>query len=279
MLKRFRKIWVWVFCIASVLFLLSSNPGSGPGWSPAEQVIVEVTAPFQKVITGIARRVQSLWRDYFYLVGVREENRKLRRALDALTLENNRYRELLTTHQRLQELLRFKQSHATAAVAAQVIGVDPSGWFKSVIIDKGTRDGLRVDMPVVSSAGVVGKTVTVSPDYAKVLLIIDQNSAVDALVQRSRDRGMVKGLAREFCRLDYVLKSTDVKTGDLVITSGLGGVFPKGLALGRILTIRDAPGELFREIVLETAVDFSKLEEVLVVLEGSQASAPLSEKP
>jgi rod shape-determining protein MreC len=127
-------------------------------------------------------------------------------------------------------------------------------------------------MPVVNAFGVVGRVVSVSPNYAKVLLIIDQNSAVDCLVQRSRDRGMLKGLMSEICKLDYVAKSCDVAVGDIVVTSGLGGVFPKGLPVGQVLTVKEMLGELFKDIEIRPAVDFSKLEEVLVILEENKPS-------
>jgi rod shape-determining protein MreC len=161
---------------------------------------------------------------------------------------------------------------------AQVTGRDPTGWFKSVIIDKGRGAGLELNMPVVNASGVVGRIVSVSPNYAKVLLIIDQNSAVDCLVQRSRDRGMVKGLSAEICKLDFVVKSSDVATEDVVVTSGLGGIFPKGLPVGKVLNVKEASGELFKDIEVRPVVDFSKLEEVLVILEANRSANHRKEK-
>ena len=120
-------------------------------------------------------------------------------------------------------------------------------------------------MPVVNALGVVGRVVSVSEDYAKVLLIIDQNSALDCLLQRTRARGMVKGISAEICRLDYVVKSVDVAIGDMVVTSGLGGVFPKGLPVGKVIGVKDVSGSLFKQIDLQPLVDFAKLEEVLII--------------
>jgi rod shape-determining protein MreC len=257
---------MWVFLIGFVLFLLSSNAGRRSTWNPAEQLIVEITAPFQKLVQNTVKATEALWLDYFSLVNVRGENSRLRKEIDTLRVENRRYRELLATHQRLKELLQFKQRIDYQVLAAQVIGRDPTGWFKSIIIDKGKSDGLAVDLPVVNARGVVGRIVSIAPNYAKVLLIIDQNSAVDCLIQRSRDRGMLKGLSDEFCRLDYVVKSSDVIEGDRLITSGLGGVFPKGLSAGSILKVTEVTGELFKDIQVSPDVDFSKLEEVLVIL-------------
>lgn len=273
----FRTIWLWVFIIGSVLFLLSSNSDLGPTWNPAEQFVIEITAPFQKLIKQTTKSTEELWLNYFRLVDVHHENTQLKNEIHALKMANSRYRELLATQERLEELLQFKQTINRPVLAAQVIGRDPTGWFKSVIIDKGKWAGLRLDMPVVNAFGVVGRVVSVSSNYAKVLLIIDQNSAVDCLVQRSRDRGMLKGLMSEICKLDYVAKSNDITMGDIVVTSGLGGVFPKGLPVGRILDVKEISGELFKDIKIRTAVDFSKLEEVLVILEESKSSNQLKE--
>jgi len=268
----FRKIWLWVFLIGIVLFLLSSNSSSRPAWNPAEQFVIEITAPFQKLIKQAVTSIEDFWLNYFDLVNVRQENENLRGEIQALRMANSRYREMLATQERIQELLQFKQTLDLPMLPAQVIGRDPTGWFKSIIIDKGSDSGLGLDMPVVNAYGVVGRIVSVSPNYAKVLLIIDQNSAVDCLVQRSRDRGMLKGLMSETCKLDYVVKSEDVIVGDIVITSGLGGVFPKGLPVGRVLNVKDMTGELFKDIEIEPAVDFSKLEEVLVITKENAAS-------
>lgn len=273
----FRTIWLWVFIIGSVLFLLSSNSDLGPTWNPAEQFVIEITAPFQKLIKQTTKSTEELWLNYFRLVDVHHENTQLKNEIHELKMANSRYRELLATQERLEELLQFKQTINRPVLAAQVIGLDPTGWFKSVIIDKGKWAGLRLDMPVVNAFGVVGRVVSVSSNYAKVLLIIDQNSAVDCLVQRSRDRGMLKGLMSEICKLDYVAKSNDITVGDIVVTSGLGGVFPKGLPVGRILDVKEISGELFKDIKIRTAVDFSKLEEVLVILEESKSSNQLKE--
>jgi len=262
----FRKIWLWALFICITLFLLSSNSGSRSTWNPAEQFIIEITSPFQKFIQQTVNFTKRFWLSYFNLVDVRKENWRLEKEIDALRMENSRYRELLASQERLQELLKFKHSINLPVMAAQVIGLDPTGWFKTVIIDKGRGVGLRPNLAVVNASGVVGRIVSVSPNYAKVLLIIDQNSAVDCLAQRSRARGIVKGLSTEICKLEYVVKSSDVVEGDLVITSGLGGVFPKGIAVGWVSNIKGIYSGLFKDIEIRPAVDFSKLEEVLVIL-------------
>ncbi len=266
------KIWIWVLLVCFVLFMLLSSSSQRPSWNPAEQVIIEITAPLQKLLKQTVSTAEDLWLYYFYLVNLRQENRQLKRKVDGLQAENSRYRELLTTHERLKELLQFKEAIDRPVLAAQVIGRDPTGWFKSIIIDKGEQAGLRPNMPVVNADGVVGRIVSISPNYSKVLLIIDQNSGVDCLTQRSRDRGIAKGAPNDTCKLDYVVKSSDVAVEDLVVTSGLGGGFPKGLPVGYISEVSETSGGLFKDIVLRPAVDFSKLEEVLVILKENTSS-------
>lgn len=268
--KGFRKIWIWIFFIGVASLLLSSKSGERTTWSPAEQLIIEITTPLQKLINQTANITEEFWLSYFHLVGVQHENEQLKRKVDTLSRKNRWFKEHLGTLGRLKELLQFKQTIDRPVLAVQVIGRDPTGWFKSVIIDKGKLAGLELSMPVVDARGVVGRIVSLSSNFAKVLLIIDQNSAVDCLVQRSRDRAMVKGSGTDKCKLDYVLKSSDVVTGDIAVTSGFGGVFPKGLYVGRVRSVNKSSEGLFQEIEIEPFSDFSKLEEVLVILEESR---------
>lgn len=272
--RRIRIIWIWIFLVFFSLFLLSSNLGKRRSWSSPEQIIVEITAPFQKFIKETVNVTENLWLKYFGLIDAHNENIRLKSEINDLRTENYRYRDLFATHQRLQQLLQFEKTIDWPVSAAQVIGRDPTGWFESVIIDKGTEANLKINMPVVNAQGVVGRLVAVSNNYAKVLLIIDQNSAVDCIIQRSRDKGIIKGLSSKICKLDYVLKTSDVIAGDMVVTSGLGRVFPKGVPVGEVTRVENIPGELFKDVQIRPHVDFSKLEEVLVILKedplGSQ---------
>ncbi len=248
--------------------------GKKRSWNPAEQIIVEIIAPPQKVIQQTIHITKGVWLKYFGLINVRDENRQLKKETDALRMENNQYRELLTTNKRLQNLFQFKETINYPVLAVQVIGSDPTGWFKSVIIDQGAKSGLKVNMAVVNASGVVGRLVSVSPKYAKVLLIIDQNSAVDCIIQRSREKSILKGFTSKICKLDYVVKTSDVVVGDKVITSGMGRVFPKSLPVGEVIGVSSRPGELFKDIKVRPMVDFSKLEELLVILKEDPLSTP-----
>jgi len=243
--KSLNRIWFWLLSGGIILLLSSLGSEQSQSWNPVEEIIVEITAPFQKLVKQTLNSIEAVWSGYFFLIHTKKENIALKKQVNSLQMENSTYRELLSTHTRLQLLLQFRQTISRQSIiASQVIGRDPTGWFKSVIIDKGQADGIHENAPVVNARGVVGRVVSVSSNYAKVLLLIDQNSAVDCLVQRSRARGMIKGLTTEVCKLDYVEKSSDVVKGDLIVTSSLGGVFTKGLPLGRVTNVREISGKL-----------------------------------
>ena len=277
-LRPTRRFWIWIVLVIFALFLLSSNLGKRGSWNPAEQILIEITAPFQRFVTHTIHYTEGLWLKYFALVNLRNENDGLKKEIYALRMENYRCRELLATNKRLQELLHFTETLNWPGSAAQVIGRDPSGWFESILIDKGKQSRFKVNMPVLDARGVVGRLVSVSPNYSKALLIIDQNSAVDCMVQRSREKGIVKGVSEKICKLEYVVKTGDVAVGDTVITSGMGRVFPKGLPVGEVIEVKSSPGELFLNITVKPMVDFSKLEEVLIVLKEDPLSSNRKEK-
>jgi rod shape-determining protein MreC len=265
-LRRIRTYWIYLVFLLIAFALISSNVGKRRSWGPFEQLIVELTAPLQHFFSKTIESVEGMWLKYFALLNVREENEELKREIDLLRMEAARYREMAAASKKLQDLLQFKDKIPWPVTEAQVIGRDPSGWFESVIIDKGKGSGLKMNMPVVNAKGVVGRLVSVSPNYSKVLLIIDQNSAVDCLVQRSREKGIVKGLAAGLCKLDYVVKAGDVMVRDMVVTSGMDRVFPKGLPVGEVVDVQDTAWEFFRNVKIKPMVDFSKLEDVLVIM-------------
>ena len=261
-----RAKWISYIFILLSLILLSFSIGKGREWNPVEKLAIEITAPFQKIFIGTISTARDIWKDYFFLVETRQENLRLNKKINLLETENSRYQELLLTNQRLQQLLKFQENTDETFLPARVIGWNSSVLFKSIIIGRGENDGLKINMPVVNSKGVVGRTVSVSSNYAQVLLVTDQNSAVDGLVQRSRGRGMLKGRGLSQCSFDYVIKACDIKIDDTIVTSGLGRAFPKGLYLGTVKQIDDSPDKLFKDVMVVSAVDFSKLEEVLVIL-------------
>lgn len=232
-----------------------------------------IVAPFQDAFTSMVRFSRDVWNQYFSLVSTAEENRVLKKQLRQVISDNNQYEEVSLANQRLRRLLNFHKEVQIEGFAAEVVARDPSVWFQTVIIDKGTKDKVRRNMPVVVSEGIVGQVVDVSTGYAKVLLIIDPNSSIDALCQRTRARGIVKGAVGKQCDFEYVLRTDDVKVGDVLISSGLDGVYPKGVRIGRVASVVKNSADIFQSVGVEPYVNFDKLEEVLVVTNASRPQA------
>ncbi len=230
------------------------------------RIALSFAAPFQKAVTRSIRFARGLWKHYFLTVSVAQESYKYKKALGLAQQQNNQLRELKLTNIRLRNLLDFQKTMTNQVLAAEAIGKDPSQWYKTIIIDKGKDEGVAKGMAVVVPEGIVGQVMGVSAHYSKVLLIIDPNSAVDALAQRTRARGVIKGGSSGRCLFKYVLRKHDVGVGDRVVSSGMDGVFPKGLAVGRVAGVVRRSSGIFQEVTVTPFVDFEKLEEVLVVL-------------
>ncbi len=230
------------------------------------RVAIYFIAPVQEAVTDSIRFTKGIWSHYFHLVSVAQENEKLKQRLSRIVEKTSQYNEVELSNQRLRDLLNFKETTTTQVLAAEVISADPSSWFKSVIIDKGSIDSVERGLPVVIPQGIAGQVVDVSSRYAKVMLIIDRNSSVDALVQRTRARGIIKGEATGECLFKYVLRKDDVRVGDKIVASGLDGVFPKGLPIGDVKKVVRRNSGVFQEVRIVPYIDFEKLEEVLVIL-------------
>jgi len=267
-----------VLILAGILFLtvnliMLAVTTRRPAASGLGRAMIAFVAPFQELATRVVKTVQDGWWNYLFLVSVAQENQQLLKELGASRQKIIQQSELELENQRLRELLGFKRSLPAPAIAAEIIGKDPSAWFKTVIIDKGSTDGLRRGLPAVSSLGVVGQIIEVSARQSRLMLIIDRNSGADALVQRTRARGIVKGTSQDDCYLDYVLHAVDVRVGDLVVSSGFDGVYPKGLLIGTVSAVDFKGGDFFKDVQITPAVDFDKLEEVLIILESPPTPA------
>ena len=246
----------------AVLSLSSRRPY--PAYGPG-RVAIALVAPFQKMIVSTTRFFSDIWEHYFFLVTVVDDNRALRKELQQEKASNHQLKEAALSNQRLRKLFDLQQKMTRPMIAAQVIGKDPSPWFQSVLLDKGIADGVEKGGPVINPEGIVGIVVEATAHYAKVMLITDPNSAVDAVIQDSRARGIIKGGTSGYCALDYVLRKHDVAVGDAVVSSGMDGVFPKGLPIGQVATIVKLEAGIFQEVTVTPYVDFERLEEVLVV--------------
>jgi rod shape-determining protein MreC len=230
------------------------------------KIVLETAAPIEDAINTSLKSLHDVWRRYLFLVGLEEENRRLRHESAVLNDQLNLYREGYLEGIRLRKLLSIKDNIKHRTVVARVVDNDRTTLFKTLLINKGTSDGLRVGLPVLADRGVVGRIIESSWHASRVLLMIDDNSNIDALIQRSRAQGILQGAGSAGCNLKYISRVEDVQTGDVVLSSGLAGVFPKGLLLGVVTGASRREGGLFQKIDVSPAVDFSKLEEVLALV-------------
>lgn len=231
------------------------------------QVGMRIIAPFQEVSITAWRAMRSLWRHYFWTLHVAEENDDLKRQLQNLTQERSLYREIQVENQRLRRLLDMREAISYRSVVCQVVGKDPSPWFKTLIVDKGKQHGLQKGLAALAPEGIVGQVIDVTEGFAKVLLVIDGNCAVDALGQITRVRGILKGGPNENCLFQYVSRKDEVRPGETIVSSGLDGVFRKGWPIGEIQSVYKQHSGIFQEITVRPFVDFPKLEEVIIVLD------------
>ncbi len=255
-----------ILLIAVNAIVLSVTAKHRQSISGFEKVAIFITAPFQEAFHWGVEGFRDLWRQYFFLVFTARENQSLKAELRTTLQENRRRLEAELANARLRKLLDFQEAVSHEMIAAEVVGKDPSPWFKALIVDKGASHGIRKGLPVVTPEGIVGQVIQTTPGHSKIMLIIDQNSAVDALIQRTRTRGIIEGEPGGGFNFRYVLRKEDVKVGDVVVSSGLDGVFPKGFDLGQVSGVVRPLSGMFQEVSVLPAVDFNKLEEVLILL-------------
>jgi rod shape-determining protein MreC len=262
---RYRTPLIIVAALLLVFSVLSLSLKRSPALKKAEGWMISLTAPGLQALDYVTRGGKNLWLGYFYLVGVKQENAALKQRLEEYQQKEVRFQEAQQALTRLEALLDLKRQVALPVIGARVIGYDPSLWSRSAMIDQGQAQGVQEGQPVLAPQGLVGRVVEVYPQYAKVMLIVDRKSGADAMIQRTRVRGILRGKGGNRCSLEFVPKSADVQMGDLVLASGLAGLYPKGLVFGKVSgTNKKSPG-VFQEIEVTPAVDLSALEEVLVV--------------
>jgi len=262
------------------LHLISSGVAPDGRTGRPALILMEILRPVQAFESALTDNFRGFFSDYIDLVGVREENDRLKSQLAQLHSERTRLAELEVENHHLGDLLELRDVLTMHAVAARVIGGDATGLARTLVLSQGSNTGLRPEMAVISTDGVVGKLITVSPNASRVLLVNDHNAGLDAIDQRSRARGIVAGEMDDGLSMKYVDRTGDVKPGDAIITSGMDGIFPGGLLVGEVKQVsQEGPG-LFLNIAIAPAVDFSRIEQVLVLTERPPqvAANPVSPK-
>jgi rod shape-determining protein MreC len=233
---------------------------------------VDLITPVERAVVWMQRGTADIWHNYFYLRGVRSENRQLKEQIEQMRLEQVRLSEDAAQARRLQSLLGFKEQFIAKTVAAQVIGSSGSDFSRVIYIDKGENSGIKRDMAVLTADGIVGKVLVTYPSVAEVLLIDDQSSGVGAILEKSRLQGVLRGTQTGEVMLERVMSDEQVPVGETLLTSGGDQIFPKGLPVGTVASVGKGK-DLFLKIKVKPAANLSKLEEVLVLVEKQERPA------
>ena len=263
--RRNQVLLTSFLCVLLSLYILAAAARGRLQRDPIGPLLLGLMRPLQIGAQATVAKLKEIQHRYGTFRGLASENERLRGRITGLEAERNRLLEVEATSLRLRDLLELRSQLPAGSVTAAVIGNSASTWFHSFVLDKGSADGVLKGMAVVSLVGVVGQVVAVTSRSAKVLLMTDPHSGVDVIVQRSRARGIVSGSLDSAPILKYAKRSEYIQEGDRLITSGLDGIFPKGLLVGTITKVRKKTFGLFQYVEVALAVDPSRIEEVLVV--------------
>lgn len=257
---------IFVLLVATFVSLALSSRRNFEDPSDSSVLSLPVIGPLQQGAHRLASRFSSIWQTYFLSVREAREAEELREALALARQKESYYEEVALANDRLRQFLNFAESDMGSVLVAEVIGKDPSPWYKSFVVNRGETDGVRMGLPVVAPDGVVGQIIEVTGGYSRVLLITDRMSGVDALVQRTRSRGVVNGEGGPVCSFSYVLRLHDIQKDDVIVSSGLDGVYPKGLRVGVVESLGQGNDGLFQNIGVRPFVNFDRIEEVMILL-------------
>ena len=277
-LRRNRVVLASAVCLAVGAALVVQTGRTPVRGDRLGRLFLEIMAPFQRATSAVGDAISGTWRAVGDIFQAHAENAALRARIRVLEERLDRVEEVERENGRLRTLLDFRQTLQGDVLTARIIGRDATGLSRTLTIDRGEADGLARGAAVLAPEGVVGQVFLMSAHAARVLLIADHNSGVDALVQRTRARGIVQGTVDGSCALKYVKRTEDVHVGDDLVTSGLDGIFPKGLPIGRVTAVDKRGQGLFQSAEVVPRVDFDRLEEVLVtrgpVVPAEHAPAP-----
>ena len=267
---RQRSGYLLLGVILGHVLLISAQVTTRTGVPVLESVTFGIFSEVQRALTSGLSGIRQVWSGYVGLRNLKAENDDLKRQLAAIQVAAQEQRALADRAAGFEKLLELRDRVKLQTTAAEIIGAAAAPDFRTLTIDKGTRQGLKADMAVIAAAGVVGRLVVPSAGAAKVQLLIDRNAAAGAIVERTRAQGVVVGVGEERLEMQFVSEASDITVGDVVVTSGIDTIYPKGFVVGRVESV-EKNGPAFKRIVVKPAVDFSQLEEVLVVLTPTPA--------
>ena len=259
---------VFALVIVGQALLLSSQVTTGAGHSALRALLIGLFSPIQRGADSALSGLSSTWYAYVDLRGVREENRKLKEEIERLEQSLWMERDAVLSYRRLSSVLELAERIPYDPVVAEVVGLDASAWFRTITVNRGTNRGVALNAPVIAPGGLVGRVISVGPDVAQVQLLTDRDCSVGSLLARTRARGVVAGSGEQASptglTLNYVSNLEDVVEGDLIVTSGMDGIYPKGIAIGRVASVRNGP-RLFKLVTVEPAARLDRLEEVFIL--------------
>lgn len=263
--RRIRWWPILIVLLAAAIILLNIRPINAP-----RDVAARLTLPIQRVLRQIGDQLRGATGVVGDATDLVTSNTELEQTVARLTVENLRLKEIEAENVRLRSLLQFRDTNPSftykgGQIVGRVVGSEPSGIIQSITIDIGANNGIKPGMPVVTELGLVGRVTDVYKNAARVLLITDGSSSVNAMLQNSRLRGMVRGRTGQSPIMDYLPQNQPIPVGDIVVTSGEGGNFPVGIPIGQIVEVDQNDVEMFQRAVVRTTVDFNTVETVLVV--------------
>jgi rod shape-determining protein MreC len=252
--------------LLAALIVFSFNVPDNREANTLERSISTVLKPVLQPAYRLSGFFEDVWDGYFRLINTHQENLQLRKDIRALNERVIEGEEVRLANQRLEKLLDMKKSVKQPTVTAEVIGEDVTSWFRTLILNRGSSSGITEGMAVIAADGIVGQIAKVSASTSRVVLLTDHASGIAATIQRSRARGVVKGKSEMLCSLEFATREEDVKVGDMVVSSGIGGVFQKGLPIGEVTMVKRGEYGIFQTVSIQPSVNIAHLEEVLIVL-------------
>jgi rod shape-determining protein MreC len=262
--KESRILFVLISLLIMHLVLISLQVEDSGGTILLKRWALTVEAPFLNLFSSISSGAREFWTDYVWLHGAREENRQLKEAIQQLKLRDAVLLEARQENARLRALLDFKEGFSGDILGARVVGRTPAYLSNIMLIDRGARDGVQVNMPVVTGEGILGRVILVAANNSQVQLISNADASVGVVVERTRSPGVLRGTGDRLLDLLYISNSDPVEEGDMILTSGLDGIFPKGMPVGKV--VESQKGKLVtREIQVEPIADLLRIEEVLIL--------------
>jgi rod shape-determining protein MreC len=271
-LKSNKVALVSVLLLFFSLHLVLTDKGESRRGLLIKDLLATALSPIQNAMTASYNAVTGVMDDYIFLVAVRKENDSLKNTVQALTEENNQLLEETRLGERLKQTVAYKNVAPFSTTVARIQAFSIDRWSRTLTIAKGSGDGIAIDMAAITHLGIAGRVIEVTQHTSRVLLSTDPRSNIEAIVQRTRVKGVVEGNSTNGLALKYIRELDDVNLGDRIVTSGFSGLFPKGLVIGEVVKIEKGKDNFFKSVQVEPSVSFKKLEEVLIVTGPARAA-------